>query len=138
MVFITVKTFDNSGEAYVLKSKLESEGIKCYLFDENMVSLNPLYNFLIGGIKLNVSKIDLQRAIEVIAEIDNTPIINNDEILKCPKCDSTELISGFKSMRGMKGILSTIISFIFLVFPIYYRIVYKCRRCNTEFKSKML
>jgi hypothetical protein len=34
---ITIKTFDNPVEAHILKSRLESEGIHCYLFDENML-----------------------------------------------------------------------------------------------------
>jgi hypothetical protein len=28
----------------------------CHLFDENMVTLNPLYNITVGGIKLKVEE----------------------------------------------------------------------------------
>lgn len=42
MKLITIKTFDNYFEANLLKSKLESENIVCYLFDETLVTLNPL------------------------------------------------------------------------------------------------
>lgn len=54
MELITLKTFDNSIEAHLMKSKLKSENIVCFLFDENIVGLNPVYNIAVGGIKLKV------------------------------------------------------------------------------------
>ena len=68
--FITLKTFDNPIDAHLLKTKLESEGIVVYLFDENINSINPLYNIATGGIKLNIAEQDLDRAVEVLREID--------------------------------------------------------------------
>ena len=137
MELITIKTFDNAIEAHILKSRLESEGINCCLFDENIVSLNPLYNITVGGIKLKINKVDFEKTQEIIAEIDNTPLTNeNDELIKCPNCESTDLYTGFKSMKGLKGILSVITSFLFMVFPIYFKTVYKCKNCGTEFKNE--
>lgn len=31
---VTLKTFDNLVDAHLLKTKLESEGVTCFLFDE--------------------------------------------------------------------------------------------------------
>ena len=125
MELITIRTFDNSIEAHMVKSKLESENIMCFLFDENIVGLNPL--------KINES--DIQKATEIIEETEKTALTNDQgEIIKCPNCASEEIISGFKSMKGSKGILSAIISFLFMVFPIYYKTVYKCKNCGNEFK----
>ena len=134
MSLITVKTFDNSIETHLLKCKLESEGVKCYIFDENMVSLNPLYNITVGGIKLKINEIDLNKASEIIKLISETKITDEkNEIIKCPKCSSEELYIGYKSMKDVKGILSIIVSLIFMVFPIYYRILNKCKTCGNEF-----
>ena len=47
----TLKIFENPIDAHLLKTKLESEGIDCYLIDENTVSVMPLYNITVGGIK---------------------------------------------------------------------------------------
>ena len=52
MELITVKVFDSGIEAHILKARLESENIPCFIFDENIVTLNPLFNFAVGGIKL--------------------------------------------------------------------------------------
>ena len=135
MELITIKTFDNSIEAHIMKSKLESENIMCFLFDENIVALNPLYNITVGGIKLKVNKLDIDKATEIIEETSKSALTNElGEIIKCPSCESDDIYSGFKSMKGTKGIVSVIISFLFMAFPIYYKTVYKCKKCGNEFK----
>lgn len=110
-----------------MRSKLESENIICFLFDEN--------DLTVGEIKLKINKSDIQKAAEIIDEIEKTPLTNDQgETIKCPKCKSEEIISGFKSMKGSTGILSAIFSFLFFLFPIYYNTVYKCKNCDHEFK----
>ncbi len=132
---ITIKTFDNSIEAHLLKSKLESENIKCFLFDENIVCLNPLYNIAVGGIKLKINKSDIEKASQIINETEKSALTNDQgEVIKCPNCESEEVYSGFKSMKGTKGVISAITSFLFMAFPIYFRTVYKCKKCANEFK----
>ena len=118
-----------------MKSKLESENIMCFLFDENIVGLNPLYNVTVGGIKLKINKSDTEKAAEII-EVTEKSALTNDQggVIKCPKCESEDIYSGFKSMKGTKGMLSAIVSFLFMVFPIYYKTVYKCKNCGNEFK----
>lgn len=118
-----------------MKSKLESQNIMCFLFDENIVGLNPLYNIAVGGIKLKIKESDLDKAIAIIEEIEKCPLTNDQgELLKCPNCHSEDMYIGFKSMKGTKGILSAITAFLLMVFPIYYRTVYKCKHCGNEFK----
>ncbi|MGY6649748.1 putative signal transducing protein [Wenyingzhuangia sp. IMCC45574] len=133
----TIKIFDNSPEMHVYKNRLEQEGIDCYPFDEEMVTIDPFLTNAIGGIKLKVNKADVLQAKSIIASIDNQPITDDkDEVLCCPSCGSADLISDFRSMKGTKGILSLIISIVFFVYPIYYKYVYKCKSCNHEFKRK--
>lgn len=135
MELITIKTFDNLIEAHLLKSKLESEIIKCYLFDENIVGLNPLYNITVGGIKLKINKADMEKATLIINETEESALTNEQgEAIKCPNCKSEEIYSGFKSMKGVKGVISAITSFLLMVFPIYFRIAYRCKNCGKEFK----
>ena len=135
MPLITFKTFENPVDAHLLKSKLESEGIDCFLFDENIVSVMPLYNITVGGIKLKIDDSDLKKAKEIFSEIEHTPITSEEnEVIKCPNCGSEEIISGFKSFKGVKGILSLIVTFLFTIFPIYFKTVHRCKKCDIEFK----
>lgn len=135
MEIVTLKVFDNSIEAHLLKTRLESEGINCYLLDDNMVSLNPLYNISVGGIKVRINKNDFEEATAIVREIEGTPITDeHNNVIKCPNCNSTQLYSGFKSVKDLKSFLSTIVSFLFMVLPLHYKTVYRCKECETEFK----
>lgn len=137
MGLITFKTFDNSIDAHILKIKLESEGITCFLFDENIVSVNPLYSNLVGGIKLKINEEDLVHAKNVVLELEETPYTTDDEqVIACPKCQSTRIESGHKSMKSVGAVLSAIASFLLFIFPIYRKDVYKCLDCGNEFDIK--
>lgn len=136
MELVTIRTFDNALEANIVKSKLESENIPCTLFDENIVGLNPLYNITVGGIKLKIHEMDVDRALQIIEESEKLEQNSLDkEAITCPNCQSMDVYTGFKSMKSTKGILSAIISFVFFVYPIYYKTVYKCKNCGKEFKT---
>ncbi|MEH6307608.1 DUF2007 domain-containing protein [Olivibacter sp. CPCC 100613] len=134
MEFVTLKVFDNPIEAHLLKTKLEGEGIPCFLQDEHIVSLNPLYNYAVGGIKLVIHSADTDAAYSIIQEIDNSPSLNEENTaIICPQCGSSNLYTNYKSMRGSKGLFAAILSFLMGVFPIYYKNVYKCKACGNEF-----
>lgn len=51
---VTIKTFDDAISAHLLRVKLESEDIPCFIRDEHIVTMNPLFNFAVGDIKLKV------------------------------------------------------------------------------------
>lgn len=138
MELITIKTFDNTISAHILMSRLENEGIKCFLFDENIVSIHPLLNVTVGGIKLKVNGSDVDKAKTVLREIDNSPMLDEqDKVICCPTCNSTQLYAGFKSVKSVAGIISAFISFALSIFPIYFKTVYRCKDCGTEFKENL-
>ncbi|AEA44462.1 putative signal transducing protein [Fluviicola taffensis] len=137
MGLITFKTFDNSMDAHILKIKLESEGIVCFLFDEHIVSVNPLYSNLVGGIKLKINEEDLIHAKNIVLELEQTPYTTDDEkIIACPKCESKHIESGYKSMKSIGAVFSAITSFLLFIFPVYRKTVYKCLDCGNEFDLK--
>lgn len=136
MTLVTAKTFDNAMEAHLLKTKLESEGIRCFLFDEHLINMNPLYSVAVGGVKLKIAAADQERTLQLLKELEAGDTLDeNGEVLKCPECDSTRLYLNFKSMKGTKGIISAITSFLFMVFPLYYKTVHKCKDCGAEFRD---
>lgn len=136
MELVTLKTFDNPVEAHILKSRLESEDIPSFLFDENMVTLNPLYNVTVGGIKLKVNPAHYEEAKQIIDDFNTSEVRDeNEEIISCPNCSSKDLYTGFKSMKGLKGVMSGIVAFLLMIYPFYLKTMYKCKSCNTEFKS---
>lgn len=85
MKLLTVKVFDNPIEAHLWKAKLESEGVLCFLFDENIVSTHPLYANALGGIKLKIREQDIAQVKQIFLEA-------GDELVRiCPNCLSVEI-----------------------------------------------
>lgn len=66
--FITVKTFTLPQQAYIIKGRLESEGIRCFLQDELTVQTMNFYSNTIGGVKLQVREEDLSDAVMILEE----------------------------------------------------------------------
>ena len=68
MSLITIKKSHIESELLVLKSKLESEGIKCYLKNEFTTQImNYLPSF---EVELQVSDLDLERVKEIMCEME--------------------------------------------------------------------
>lgn len=63
---VTIAEFDNVNRAYLLKSRLEAEGIRVFLQNENINSILPVATFT--GVKVQVSLHDSFKAMDVIYE----------------------------------------------------------------------
>lgn len=68
MSLITIKKSHLESELLVLKSKLQSEGIQCYMKNELTTQImNYLPSF---EVELQVSALDLERVKEILSEIE--------------------------------------------------------------------
>ena len=52
--FITVLTATFASEVVVIRGRLESEGIICFVKDELTAQIQPFYSNAIGGVKLQI------------------------------------------------------------------------------------
>jgi len=80
--FILLTTFSYPHEMSIICSILDSENIKYYNSNENLVSIDPFLSNAVGGIKLYVYKDDFERANETYLkylEKINQPDKLNDE-----------------------------------------------------------
>lgn len=135
MSFTTLKTFDNAMDAHILKAAIEAEGISCYLFDENIITLNPLYNITVGGIKLSVATSDFESAMKVLSEIEARPYLDeNEAIIQCPSCASTAIEMEVLALKSTWTVFSVLISLVSFIYPIHSKRVNRCKVCQTEFK----
>lgn len=67
MKLITIKMAGNESELFVLRSKLESEGIKCFMKNE---FTTQVINYLPTGVELQVVDSELKRANEIMNQIE--------------------------------------------------------------------
>ena len=72
---VTVASHLSPQEAAVMRSRLEAEGITVYTRDEQAASniLGVFSDSLVGGVKLEVSSSDEERAREILAAIHEEP-----------------------------------------------------------------
>ncbi|MGA2296526.1 MAG: DUF2007 domain-containing protein [FCB group bacterium] len=129
---IVLQSFDNSFQANLIKSKLEDSGITCFLTDEITSSINPVYGFAIGGIKLNISEKDYQYALSVLFDSPSDRSIPKDEIITCPKCKSMNI--SIDNPKKIKFFLFRFILSLFFFFPLKPKRIYHCNNCENEFR----
>lgn len=69
MEFVTIATFTLPSELAVIKGKLESEGIDCFVKDELTVQVHNFLSNAVGGIKLQVRNTDASKATELLKDM---------------------------------------------------------------------
>lgn len=103
-------TFTLPNEAYIVKGRLESEGIVVMLKDELTAQVNNFYSNAIGGVKLLVHDSDFDRAYQILIE---TGYLKN-EVIKVQNNLLSRFVS-FSSRIPLLGKLRFEIRFLILV-----------------------
>src|SRR4051812_42066441 len=87
---VTVQTFSRVIDARLAQARLEGAGIRTYLLDESVASIDPFLINAIGGVKLQVETGDEQAARDLLRE----PLVESDidevdpTAPRCPRCES--------------------------------------------------
>ena len=141
---ITLATFMFPTEAYGLMARLKAEGIECFLFDENIVYVNPFLSNAVGGVKVKVRESDVQKALLILKQIDEEnkkeERLIDDKWAKdyvpvetyCPECESSRVF------RKKFPLYKTILAII--GFPIYLALAFLtkkhyCADCGHTWKQ---
>lgn len=144
---VTLKTYMYPAEAYPLMSKLESEGIMCFLDGENTITVHPFLSNAIGGVKLKIRESDTEKALEIIRQsesefIDEYP--EGEDIPAefrhgfaqvetfCPECDSTLV---FRKKMLWWQILLSIIFLPFYLPLLFMKKKHTCAGCGYTWKQ---
>lgn len=70
---ITIATFTLPSDLAIVKGRLESEGINCFVKDELTVQVYNFVSNAVGGIKLQVRKNQALQAMEILKEMGYAP-----------------------------------------------------------------
>ena len=87
MNFKQIASYDNYLLANMTMGLMTENDIKCQLKDENIITMDPLLNAAVGGIKLLVEEKDYERALALMLEAENDYLKD----IPCPKCKSNSL-----------------------------------------------
>jgi len=132
-MFKTVNTYTIAMNAYIAKGRLEAEGIPATIADEYYITLDWTVSVAIGGVRVQVPHAYLDQAKQVITDLEQGKYEVNDtsdtdeslkpeELIHCPKCNSTDT-----HLINWSWKLSLVILFLsHFPFP-FLRHVYKCK-----------
>jgi hypothetical protein len=137
---ITFESYYDSMLAHIVRSKLEANGIPCFITDENTIGANPLYNQAVGGIKVKIFERDLQRCREILAtegdlhEQDHFEIDDEtNTYVVCPYCASTNVrnIAEKKDDGEWSALLGSLSN---LINPFHTGKNWHCFNCQQDFE----
>ncbi len=133
---VTFESYYDPVLAHIVRTRLEANGISCFIADENIIGANPLYNQAVGGVKVKVFEKDIERCREILAtegdlhESDHFEIDNeNNTYVVCPFCASTNV--GNIAEDKDVGLLNSIAN---LVNPFHTQKNWHCYNCQHDFE----
>ncbi|HEX2683693.1 MAG TPA: DUF2007 domain-containing protein [Ferruginibacter sp.] len=88
MEFKLLSTYDNYMLANMTMGLMTEHDIKCQIKDEHIVTMDPLLNAAVGGIKLFVEEKDYGRALALMLQAENDYLKD----VPCPNCKSNALV----------------------------------------------
>ncbi len=125
--------------AQIIRTRLEANGIPCFVSDYNTAEIIPYYNQAIGGVKLNVFEKDLDRCHEILAIDGDTndeiyPEIDHETaaVIVCPYCGSNDVKYGTDT--EVKFHLPSVLVSFFTGVPVYFRTAWHCFNCGETFQ----
>lgn len=84
---------------YLLKGRLESEGIDCYIFDENIVCVHPFKAVAVGGVKLKVNLEQFGDAKKIVDAINQGNLFDEDGEYKIAEALHSEYDRQFEILK---------------------------------------
>lgn len=134
MKLVTIQTAAVPSELAVIKSRLEDEGIFCFLKGENIAQIRPYYSGF-DAVELQVPESDSDRALEIIRQAEEKT--TGHEPVLCPDCGSvhTRRIAEGPLTFGKKMALFFVALVTFVPFAHTRQMSrYHCQDCGKKFK----
>ena len=130
MNFKQIATYDNFMLANMALGLLQQNDIQCHLKDENIVTIDPLLNPAVGGIKLMVEVQDFEKALQLMKDAEEAYI----KEIPCPNCQVHALVIEEKTSKpaGFWGKLKNQIAYGQTE---TYSKNYRCTNCKELFSE---
>lgn len=137
---VTFESYYDPMLAHIVRTRLEANGIPCFIADENTIGSNPIYTNTAGGVKLKVFERDIERCRAILAtegdlhEQDHHVIDDeNNTYVVCPFCGSTNVsnIVTEKHDGRWSEVLDSIAN---LVSPFHTQKNWHCNICKQDFE----
>lgn len=74
----TIFTSNLAVECHILRGRLESEGIDCFIFNENITGVHPFWAVAVGGVKIQVPAAQVDTAKRIIQNVNKGLLIDEN------------------------------------------------------------
>ena len=128
MNFKQIATYDNYLLANMTMSLMTENDIKCQMKDEHIITMDPLLNAAVGGIKLLVEEKDYDRALALMLEAENDYL----KTVPCPNCKSLSLTVEEKT-NNPTGFWGKLKNQVLFGQTSTYSKGYRCMACKKHF-----
>jgi hypothetical protein len=130
MVFKKIASYDNFMVANMTLGMLEENDINCHLKDENIVTIDPLLNPAVGGIKLMVAEVQYERALTILKDAETNYI----QQIPCKICKKNTL-SMEEKINNPTTFWGKLKNQIAYGQAETYQKLYRCSTCNNLFSE---
>lgn len=131
---ITIAQYRDLPQAGLDKSRLEAQGLTCFLDNEFTIGVNWLYSTALGGVKLKVLEGDVAQAKQILQENDKctTEAGSIQEALPlesvCPSCGAAGIET--RNYTRKFAAISLLLSL-----PLFFFLKrYRCKGCGHRWK----
>jgi len=121
---VTIATFGTPLQANILASRLEADGVQCFIADAETIGVHGLLAGAVGGVKIQVRESDGPRAAAILRA--NT---SRADAPPCPRCGSSDV-----ARKGLSLLAGALIVFTLGILALFFPVVWTCRGCRHRWK----
>src|SRR5262245_32710974 len=121
---VTIASFNTPLQANILASRLEADGVECFIADAETIGVHGLLAGAVGGGKIQVRASDGARAAAILRA--NT---SRTDAPPCPACGSRDV-----ERKGLSVLAGALIVLTLGVMALFFPVVWTCRGCRHRWR----
>lgn len=121
---VTIASFNTPLQANILASRLEADGIECFLADAETIGVHGLLAGAVGGVKIQVRESDGTRAAAILRA--NT---SRTDAPPCPQCGSRNV-----QRKGVSILAGALMVLTLGVLALFFPVVWICGGCSHRWR----
>jgi len=121
---VTIASFGTGLQADILASRLEADGIECFIADAETIGANGLLAGAVGGVKVQVRESQRTRAAAILETTTSRTVAP-----PCPRCGSREV-----QRKGLSLLVGALIAVTLGVLALFFPVYWTCLSCKHRWK----
>jgi hypothetical protein len=121
---VTIASFTSPMQANILASRLEADGVQCFIADAETIGVHGLLAGAVGGVKIQVRESEATRAGAILRA--NT---TRTDAPPCPNCGSRDV-----RRKGLSLLAGALTVLTMGILALFFPVVWICLGCRHRWK----